>query len=398
MKTAKCLFPLLLFILAITGLGCGGDKSAIKAVITNELNLLKKPDSDTVQKYISYTELFPDTVPHTELSEEINEVFSLFFRDFNYKILDINVDQESGTASAGVRLFTLDGKELAKDFAAAQLEKDIIAAADTNSQDIRDTYASSQDDFSQESSSEYSVSPAASSAADSLQERYLTLGELLKEKKYETVERNCIMELHHPEDNENSWEIIRTESLENDLVGGLMAFLSNSDILTPEETLNVYLNTLKSMNEDQMSNYLGIETIVRNSDPSKSTIASALADQVRALFDFKIMDSDINGYSAVIETEITTFDSDAILSSYQDNLDKYLSTPAAVIDGAQKRYQYCHDVLLDCIESNQETTTLKEDFTLVNDGSGWKPVNLGQNLGQALFGTLAVSPLEDPGI
>ena len=46
------------------------------------------------------------------------------------------------------------------------------------------------------------------------------------------------------------WEIIRTHSLENDLVGGLMTYLSDSDLMTPEETLTVYLDTLKTMDAE----------------------------------------------------------------------------------------------------------------------------------------------------
>ena len=34
-------------------------------------------------------------------------------------------------------------------------------------------------------------------------------------------------------------------SLENDLVGGLMTYLSDSDLMSPEETLSVYLDTSK---------------------------------------------------------------------------------------------------------------------------------------------------------
>ncbi len=391
MKTAKCLLPLLLFILAITGLACGEDRADIKAAITNELDQLKKLDSDTVKKYISYSALFPDTPENEQLSEEINEVFSLFFQNFNYKILDIDVDKDQNTAAAGIRLFTLDGKKLAKDFAAAQLEKDILAAADKVSQNTGDTEDASQDGYS-----EPAVPAAAKLTEASLQERYLTLNQLLKEKKYETVERSCTVELQYSGSKEKSWEIIRTEALENDLVGGLMAYLASNDILTPEETLTVYLNTLKSMNQEQMCNYMGIETIVESSDHSRSTIASALADQVHDLFDFKITDSDITGYTAVVRADITTFDSDAILSAYQDSLDEYLSAPAAVIDGAQKRYQYCHDVLLDCIRSNKKVKTINRDFNLVNDGRGWKPQNTGQELGNAIFGTLSSSPLENP--
>ena len=55
MKIVKRLLPLLLFILALTGLGCSHlDKTNVEKVITSELDLLKNLDSETAQKYISY--------------------------------------------------------------------------------------------------------------------------------------------------------------------------------------------------------------------------------------------------------------------------------------------------------------------------------------------------------
>lgn len=51
------------------------------------MDRLKDLDSKTTQKYISYKEMFPDATENTELSDEINNVFSLFFQKFDYKIL-----------------------------------------------------------------------------------------------------------------------------------------------------------------------------------------------------------------------------------------------------------------------------------------------------------------------
>lgn len=56
---------------------------------------------------------------------------------------------------------------------------------------------------------------------------------------------------------------------ENDLVGGLISYLSDNNLLSPEETLTIYLNTLKSMNTEQMGNYLGIESLLNTSDSDK---------------------------------------------------------------------------------------------------------------------------------
>ena len=52
--------------------------------------------------------------------------------------------------------------------------------------------------------------------------------------------------------------------------------------------MTVYLNTLKTMNLDQMSNYLGLESLLSTSDDAKNAIAAALVDRMHKTFDFKI--------------------------------------------------------------------------------------------------------------
>lgn len=370
MKSAKrlmFLLPALLLIFAAVITGCShGDKSEVKGIITSELDLLKNLDSETTQKYISYKELFPDAVENTELSEEIDEVFSLFFRDFDYKILDIDVDNKKKCATASIRLSTIDAHTLAKDFAALLLKTEILEAA-------RQSSMSTQ-------------------AEVSLEEHYLLLNHLLKTQEYKTSETNCTMQLVNTEE---SWEIKRTHSLENDLVGGLMTCLSDPDILSPEDTLTVCLDTLKQMTVDEISNYLGVVSIMNTSDTSKNAIAAALVEQIHQNFNFKIKESTLNGYHAVVGTEITTFDSDAILAEYEKDLDSYLDTPEAVIDGSEKRYEKALEVFLKCIEENTGTRTTDVDFTLVNDGVSWKLQNAGSALGEAIFGPLTTSPVDE---
>ena len=68
-----------------------------------------------------------------------------------------------------------------------------------------------------------------------------------------------------------------------------MTYLSDSDLMSPEETLSVYLDTLKTMDSKQMGNYLGLESLLNTSDSAKNSIASALVDQVhKTLAIFKV--------------------------------------------------------------------------------------------------------------
>lgn len=373
MKIAKGLIPLLVLIFAVSMIiGCShSDKSDVEGVITSELDLLKNLDSDTAQKYISYQELFPDATEKTELSKEVEDVFSLFFEDFDYKIQHIKVAKDKKEASARLKLTTIDAQALAKDYTVSHLENAILLAADSPSHNTE----------------ENSVS---------LEDRYRILSELLKNNQYKTVETNCSLTLiNRNTEKEEEWEIRRTHELENSLVGGLISYLSDSDFLTPEETLAVYLNTLKTMDLDQMSNYLGLESLLNTSDNAKASIACALVEQMHKNFDFKITSSQIKSYQASVEAEITTFDSNAILSAYQKELEEYLASPQAVIDGSQKRYNHSLELLLKNIENNTKTLTHPASFSLTNDGASWKLQDDGQVIGTGIFGNLSSTPVEE---
>ena len=373
MKIAKGLMPFLLFILmsVVFLAGCSHvDKTDVEAVITNELNLLKNLDSDTTQKYVSYKELFPDTTQEIELSKEVKEVFSLFFRDFDYEIRNVDVDNDTKEASVSLQLSTLDARTLAKDYAQASLETAILKAAASDTSATEET-------------------------TDSLEERYLILDNLLKNNKYETVARDCTMTLQNTGTDHDEWEIQRSHSLENDLVGGLISYLSDNDLLSPEETLTIYLNTLKSMNTEQMGNYLGIESLLNTSDSDKNSIASALVEQVHQNFDFKITNCEEQGYTATVSTTITTFDSTSILNTFSQEQDAYLSSADAVIDGSEKRYQKSLEMLLNDIKNNTATITSTADFHLTNDGVSWKLDDSNTTIGNAIFGTLSNSPVSE---
>ena len=376
MKIIKRLLPVLFSLLLVLALSmlcsCSRtDSSDAEEVIKSELDLLKNLDSDTTQKYISYTEMFPDATENTKLSDEIQNVFSLFFQQFDYKILDVSVDEDKKNAQASLELTTIDAKSLATDFAAELLRTKITEAAQAKAGNIKDS-------------------------SKSLEGHYLILNQLLTNNKYDSAVTDSTIQLTNKGDGKKEkWEIRRNYSLENDLVGGLMTYLSDSDLLSPEETLTVYLNTLKTMDLDQMGNYLGIESLMNTDDSDKNSIAAALVEQVHDHFDFKITDCKIHGYQASLSTEITTFDSSAVLAAYQAQQDTYLASPEAVIDGSSKRYEKSLDLLLENIKNNTATRTATATFHLTNDGVSWKLQDSNSSVGSAIFGTLSITPVAE---
>ena len=376
MNITKRLIPLLcvlfvLLVVPVTGSCSRNSESSVKDVVRNELDQLKNLDSETTQKYIPYKELFPDATENTNLSDEIDEVFSLFFQKFDYKILDVSVDAANNSATASVRLTTIDAKTLAREFAAELLKTQITEAAQAQTGNIKDS-------------------------SKSLEAHYLILNQLLNNNEYDSTETDCSIQLVNTGHRQKTkWEIQRTNSLEDELVGGLIADLADPDILSPEDTMTVYLDTLEKLDMKEMSSYLGVVNIMNTDDPAKNSIAAALVEQVNKNFKYVIKSSSENGYNATVTTEITTFDSDSILSNYQSRLDDYLASADAVIDGSQKRYEKSLELLLDSINNNTSTTVNDVDFVLINDGVSWKLQDEGNTLGDAIFGTLTDSPLND---
>lgn len=370
MKTVKHLLAFLMIILLSVFL-CSCSQSAkahAEKAIKKDLDLLKNLDSETTMQYISYQELFPDSDDSTKLSADIKEVFSLFFQNFDYKILDISVDGDEKNASAQLKLTTLDAEALASDFVSASLQEEILETASGKENDN----------------------------GNSLEQRYLLLYKLLKNNTYSSVERNTSIQLNNlGSSSEPDWEITHSSSLENDLVGGLITYLSDPDLVPPAETLTVYLKTLQEMDVKQMANYLGLDSILNTSDSAKNAIASALMEQFHSCFNYKISSTSVSGYLAEVDAELTTFDSNSILTQYEKELNTYLASADAVIDGSQKRYNKSHELLLDSIRNNQATITATATFHLTNDGASWKLENAGTELGNAIFGTLTASPVPE---
>lgn len=370
MKTVKHLLAFLMIILLSVFL-CSCSQSAkahAEKAIKKDLDLLKNLDSETTMQYISYQELFPDSDDSTKLSADIKEVFSLFFQNFDYKILGISVNSDEKNASAQLKLTTLDAEALASDFVSASLQEEILETASGKENDN----------------------------GNSLEQRYLLLYKLLKNNTYSSAERTTSIQLNNlGSSSEPDWEITHSSSLENDLVGGLITYLSDPDLVPPAETLTVYLKTLQEMDVKQMANYLGLDSILNTSDSAKNAIASALMEQFHSCFNYKISSTSVSGYLAEVDAELTTFDSNSILTQYEKELNTYLASADAVIDGSQKRYNKSHELLLDSIRNNQATITATATFHLTNDGASWKLENAGTELGNAIFGTLTASPVPE---
>ena len=337
MKTFRRLLPFLMVLSVILASCSGSAGREIRKAIDQELGQLKHLDSG------------------------FQDASSLFFKAFDYKILSVDMDKEKQTASASVRITTLEARPLAKDYETGLRETEIRKAADPSSPDGSLTSA----------------------------EKDRLLYDLLSKNQYETFENTTEIRLAQSGD---EWSLVRTDALQDILAGGLYSCLSDPDLLSPSETLDIYLRSLKEMDSSQMKTYLGVEAIAESGEESRKAIADALLEQVSQHYDYNITDTVWEGETAIVTAAITTFDSNAILEAYQSDMDEYLSSADAVIDGAEKRASIAQEKLLAYITDNTATVTADAFFEMENDGTAWRLVNPGEDLGNALFGSLSSMP------
>ena len=195
----------------------------------------------------SYTELFPDATENTDLTDEINKTFSLFFRKFNYKISDVIVGTANHSATVSVKLTTIDSKVLARDFKAELLRTQITESAQAQKGNIKDS-------------------------SRSLEAHYLILNHLLNTNDYDTAETDCNIQLVNTgNDKKEKWKIQRTNSLEDDLVGGLIADLAEE----------MYFYRIKKYIGAYAAALGGVDIVVFTGDRKSTRLNSSHTDSSR---------------------------------------------------------------------------------------------------------------------
>ena len=360
MKILRIVLTFIFTSIMLMTAGCSVRTSAVKKALAAELDYLKSLDSDQEFSIMSYKELFPNADGLE--STAIRDIFVLFFKDFDYKIQQITLDEKSDKALVSVNLTTLDAASLAKDFAAHSLKIQIESAAGHSSQSL-----------------------------ETLDEHCRLLNHLLKTNEYEVSTSVCQIPMIKTE---NSWEIQRSVAVENDLTGGLITCLSDPFILTPEETMDVYLSAIKQMNLPELRRFFMLDSLFDDiDDPAKSEIAGALTGQIIKTFDYQILGAETKLFESTVNIRITTFDGDAIIAACKDELSEYMNSPEAVLDGYSGRYEKSLELLLSHISANEKTIQKDVVIGLINDGISWKPESPEQSLGPAVFGALNGSVL-----
>lgn len=335
------------------------EKLAARAAVREEFETLKNLDADDVDSYISYGDIFPNSRTGDIVSQEISEVFPLFFQHFDYKIQSVSILSEGKRASAKVSLDVLDAQALAKDFEKTYMEKQISSKANP-------------------SSVEYSA-----------EDSYLLLASLLKSGSYGTKEIDAEVTLICTD---GEWEVERTDELDEQLTGYFAQSASSPDLFTPSEVVEIHFDTLKTFGPEQLRRYFHIEDWLSMSDQSYiNDISQALAEQIHTYFEYEITDCKyVSDAEASVSMKITSLDFNKILKNYADEILAYNQTSQALQDGNSGRLKRANELLLECISSNADAASVEVKVTLTNSGTGWKMVHY-EDATQAILGNISAA-------
>ena len=87
---------------------------------------------------------------------------------------------------------------------------------------------------------------------------------------------------------------------------------------------------------------------------------------------------------------MTTFDVNAVLKDYNTLYQKYLETPQSLYAGMDGRLQEAWNLMQECLEKSDTTTTLHVPIQMVNDGNSWT-IQSPEQIGNSIFGSLTES-------
>lgn len=270
----KSYFLILLLAFSLLFLaGCAGkEERAVKKTVKAQLEQLKDFDTGVVQDVLSTGEILPEKLQDETLSQELADIYSLFYQKFSYRIKDVSVKENQAHVTAKIK--TLDSKALATDFSKAALKEHIK------------TSVSSSETFT-------------------LEDSYLLLKDLMKSKEYETVSLTADIQLKKTK---KGWEIVSTQELDNALTGNFLKYTTDAKLLSPKDIVKVHFDTMKSFSPQDLRAYLHLDSILNTDQQYQTSLGEVLAEQISKHFRYKILKETSDSTQAVVQVSITSVD------------------------------------------------------------------------------------------
>ncbi len=325
-----------LLIVALLFFSNRQELSRPSQTVQYELDLIQDLDSETIQSFISYENLMNSRLSTGDINEESTEAVNLFFKNFQYEILNEEIDGDEAVVT--VQIKNINTRELAHDLC-REILKDSVAIFP---------------DQDETTTSDY----------------YRLLYNELKDNSYDLVLSSAYFHLRK---DQNGWTILPDENLEDELVGGFISYMNDPYILSAEEALEIHLDALRDLNADEWMRYLSVEDVF----DTYNTEYYALIDeeyihQLAADFDYEIKSCVESGNTAEAVVCLTSVNMPEVLTQYKSYLVDYAGTAQSYEDSSAAVSNEMSRLLLDALKENSGTLSTDVTLQFSNNGSTWE--------------------------
>ncbi len=345
MGKQNCLLAaLLLFLLTLTGCGYAAPEHAVE----QELDLIQQLDESTILSVLSYENLrMQPTVPLGN-EEDAAQAAKLFFSQFSYRILASSVDGDSAGADVQVEITNIDAQALAEDLCRAMIRSSV----------------------SQGGASGTSVSP------------FSLMRQCLENGSYPLVSSAVTVRL---ENQDGTWVLADDAQLANAITGGLVSYLEDPYLLSPEDVLSCTLAPFSDFTANQWGSYLEMDDVFGTGSEYKDALDLALCEQIATYFSFEILDVLQDGDTATATVRIESLDMPSVCRTCRKSLLSYAKTTESIRASDAEIAQKTAEYLLEALGENTASAANTITVELINNGHSWEAV-LDDNFSDALLG------------
>lgn len=320
--------------------------------VQNELDLIQKLDSDTIQTFVSYENLMNSHLASGTIDEDATKAVALFFEHFSYRIEKEEITDDQATVS--VTITNIDTHALAQDLCTEILKNSVT------------------------------IYPASDPSTTS--DYYRLLGDTLSSNTYDLTVTTAYFHLIK---DESGWVILSDETLEDELVSGFISYMNDPKILPASTVLALHLDALKELDAEQWMDYLSIEDVFAtyNADYYQQ-IDQEYVTQLANSFDYEILRCTEDGDTATAAIRIISVDMTNVLTIYKRHLLAYAATTQSIRDNDVQFSNETASLLLQSLQENSETAATDIDLTFRNNGDTWE-IYFDEEFSNALMGDIA---------
>ena len=288
-----------------------------------------------------------------DLPEYASEAIQLFFRDFSFHI--VSSTRQDSIAQVTVRATNMDSRELARAIRRLELENSL------------------------RSTQEGQPSGAGSSVnVFSLMKTVLSTQSIPLSSSEETLTLDKT---------QDGWAVRSDDALKRLLTGGLADSLSDPYLLSPEETLSIYLDQYKTMTVDEWKSRFQAEDLLRAS-ASDYPVDDTYISLIMKYYDYQIDDIRTENSIAEADVTVTSVDMTAVLLSFREKLISYARQAESLSQDSITLTSASASLLMDAFSESAAPGTSKITGRLENDGTSWQLTDTS-GLANALLGDIA---------